>query len=484
MTEMDLNNLLNDYLKSLNDYIELLKHTFNLSFQREINISKFDFGIMISINLGPLYDILLNNFKDAFETYAIQLFTDLKYRYNFSHLNINFTWNKLLNIYLEFQLNPYPSTILTLPEDMLHKIFMKSTYQEIENLCLSDPDVKETLCDSDNFWWKKLIHDYGNKFSYKFPYIPGFSKQMYLNHGLTLYLGKPESKFLPYKTKEIFAKGYQSFFLDENNYLWRMKDGIRLVSPSKFKMVASTLFHLFAIDFEDNICRIDNYNNLKIMGNVKNAKQIACGDEHTLIIDENNDLWGFGDNTKDQLFGLLNDIVLTPTKIDLPFKVKFIACGSYLNMLIDMDDNLWASGRNDIIGLGVYPRVELSADPINLYFKAKFVAFGDYHCMIIDMNDHLWGYGDNDVNQIGFVFDESDELTKVDIDFKVKKVACGLSHTLIIDQDDNLWGVGRNREKQLGLSDKEYKQFTKIPLSYKIDSIACGDDHSLVKILY
>ena len=493
---MDLHNLLNDYLKSLNDYIELLKHTFNLSYQQEINISKFDFGVMISINLGPLYDILLNNSKIVFETYAIQLFTNLKYRYNFSDLKINFAWNKLLNIYLEFQLNSYPSTLLNLPDEIIHKIFVKSTYQEIENLCLSDPDVKEKLCDSDNFWWKKLIHDYDNKFSYKFPYIPGCSKQMYLNHGLTLYLGKPEQIYLPYKTKKIFAKKNLLFFLDEDNFLWKMANYSRsisplrfkkenrfnLISPLKFKMAACASSCLFAIDLKDNIWKF-KYNNIKFIGNVKNPKQISCGNDYALIIDENNDLWGFGSNNKFQLFGLPNNYILNPTKITLPFKVKFIACGAYLNMLIDTDDNLWASGSSNI-GLGTYPYIESSTDPINLNLKAKFVACAEEHCMIIDINDDLWGFGSNRNYQIGFAFEEFEELLKIDIDFKVKSVSCGLRHTLVIDQDDNLWGVGQNKNKQLGLFDDKYECFTRIPLGYKIDSIACNDKSSLIKILY
>ena len=67
-----------------------------------------------------------------------------------------------------------------------------------------------------------------------------------------------------------------------------------------------------------------------------------------MIIDENDDLWSFGDNLFGQL-GLGHYIDMDdPVKVDLDFKVKNVDCGLVgYTVLLDQDNNMWGCGYNN-----------------------------------------------------------------------------------------------------------------------------------------
>ncbi len=63
----------------------------------------------------------------------------------------------------------------------------------------------------------------------------------------------------------------------------------------------------------------------------------------------NNNVWSFGSNHEGQLglgdngYGTNRNI---PTKIN-NIKAKFVSCGENHTVLIDMDNNVWSFGSND-----------------------------------------------------------------------------------------------------------------------------------------
>lgn len=63
------------------------------------------------------------------------------------------------------------------------------------------------------------------------------------------------------------------------------------------------------------------------------AKSVSCGYDYTVIIDINNKIWSFGDNTYGQL-GLDDNINKhTPTMINGIY-AKYVSCGTIHTVLI------------------------------------------------------------------------------------------------------------------------------------------------------
>ena len=88
------------------------------------------------------------------------------------------------------------------------------------------------------------------------------------------------------------------------------------------------------------------------------AKSISCGGDHTMIIDLNNDIWVMGRNNFGQLGLDDKDDRNTPIKLvnikQLNGKAHSITCGQNHTLIIDLDNNSWVMGKNDggQLGLG------------------------------------------------------------------------------------------------------------------------------------
>ena len=123
------------------------------------------------------------------------------------------------------------------------------------------------------------------------------------------------------------------------------------------------------------------------------AKYIACGYSHSIIIDQENNAWSFGYNNNGQL-GLGDAISRKiPTLIPLPegLKAKYVACGRNYSIIIDQHDNIWSFGDNELGQLGFakygYQDYWSGTDrysPIQTPgLKAKFAACGDSHTIVL-----------------------------------------------------------------------------------------------------
>ena len=83
-----------------------------------------------------------------------------------------------------------------------------------------------------------------------------------------------------------------------------------------------------------------------------------------------------------------------------PEKVKIIATGSFHTILVDKNDKLYSFGQNTFgqLGLGnheahVRPKlIKFNTDPLNS-FKIKMVACGGYHNFILTNCGKLYGFG-------------------------------------------------------------------------------------------
>jgi alpha-tubulin suppressor-like RCC1 family protein len=133
-----------------------------------------------------------------------------------------------------------------------------------------------------------------------------------------------------------------------------------------------------------------------------NFKSISVGDNHSMAIDENDNLWTWGNNTFGQLGDGYNSDRSIPQMIISQTKFSTIACGSSHSLALDISGNLWAWGQNYFGQLGDVTFID-SPTPVKILDGKIFVAIacGGYHTLAIDNSGKLWIWGSNQYGQCG-----------------------------------------------------------------------------------
>lgn len=221
----------------------------------------------------------------------------------------------------------------------------------------------------------------------------------------------------------------------------------------------------------------DKYEFTEVINPMKNlpfeVNQVACGSYHSLILDIQGRLYACGANGNGQL-GLgdhvsnnnFTEVINTELSADnLPFEIKQIACGHEHTMILDNQGKLYSCGRNRDKQLGISDiNYILNFTEVNLPFEVTQVTCGESHTVIVDNIGQLYVCGNNIYGQLGLgggIYDKY-EFTRVKLPFDVTQVSCGPNHTLIVDDQGQLYTCGDCFYGQLGLGDSDINrnQFT------------------------
>ena len=203
--------------------------------------------------------------------------------------------------------------------------------------------------------------------------------------------------------------------------------------------------------------------------------QVVVGDQHSAAIDENGDLWMWGDNKYGQLGnGTNGPPSYTPINISQQInnplgetRIEQVSLGHLHSAAIDEDGNLWMWGWNSRSQLGDGSTTN-SSTPINISIlddeneiygqTITQVALGYDYSGAIDSTGDLWMWGDNGNGQLGDGTNEKSS-TPINITDKhgsslaaktIDQVVLGEYHSAAIDEDGDLWVWGANEYGQLG----------------------------------
>lgn len=170
----------------------------------------------------------------------------------------------------------------------------------------------------------------------------------------------------------------------------------------------------------------------------KRVIQIACGEHHSLVLTDKNDVYGWGRGFEGQL-GISQKIEIAskPNYVKAFFgtPVIFIAAGASYSLAITHENRLygWGEARLGQLGLGVKTRIVRTPVYIPVYESEQIV------------------------NSKGASSDEiQDQNPKFDT-YEAKIVYCsaGLGHTAAISDEGDLYVWGFNNCGQLGVGDKK-----------------------------
>ena len=225
----------------------------------------------------------------------------------------------------------------------------------------------------------------------------------------------------------------------------------------------------------------------QITTNTNDIKSVYCGYYHTFILKNDGTLWGTGNNYSGQLgLGDITDrkiFTQVTTNID---NIKEVYCGGNYTIILKNDGTLWGCGCNTFgqLGLGDKTNRTTFTQITTNINDIKEIYCGGSHTFMLKNDGTLWSCGYNYNGQLG-LGDSDDRYTFTEIATNandIKSICCGSHHTLILKNDGSLWGTGRNNCSQLGLGDTTDRTiFTQVTTNINnIKEIYCGANHTLI----
>ena len=136
-----------------------------------------------------------------------------------------------------------------------------------------------------------------------------------------------------------------------------------------------------------------------------NIVALSAGNEHFLALDEDNIIWGLGQNNWGQIGDGTTTYALTPTQVAFPTNATILQ-----------------------------------------------IEGGGTHSAALTSDGYVYTWGRNNNGQLGFISDDEFVYvpTRVDGISRVVRLAANRDHTLALKEDGTVWAWGWNRDGQLG----------------------------------
>lgn len=232
---------------------------------------------------------------------------------------------------------------------------------------------------------------------------------------------------------------------------------------------------------------------------------VSCGLRHSAFIQENGQLWMFGENRFGQCSEASLEPVSFPKCVTTAGIVKSVVLGARHTMFVTDLDEIFAFGENRF---GQCAQDPSTVTPLNRTLpngKTKVVRdviiepkkvdtckgtnivlrcgwnFSLVWCSGLG-HDSVVMFGRNNYGQLGTGAPSPFEWKPQILDASkflggVRQIECGSEHTMILDHGSQLWTFGWNEHGQLGLGDEKDRDTPTLVSSLsgqQIDRISCG----------
>jgi alpha-tubulin suppressor-like RCC1 family protein len=233
-------------------------------------------------------------------------------------------------------------------------------------------------------------------------------------------------------------------------------------------------------------------------------QNVSCGDYHTIILTNNNRLFRCGSNYNGQLGKQVLENVFGFIEANIPLQqgetVHEVSSGSYHTLVLTNNNRLFGTGRNwdGQLGLGnanTNTYFEFTLIPTETFLAngetISKLSCGEQHSMLLTSNNRLFGTGYCSDGEIGLGNNNTIyEFTNVSINGLnpgeiVTKLSCGDYYTLISTNLNRVLSTGQGWGGQLGNgNDIDIYEFTDVSLVLNsgetISQIIGGPYHSFI----
>ena len=211
---------------------------------------------------------------------------------------------------------------------------------------------------------------------------------------------------------------------------------------------------------------------IAVEGNVK-FEMISAGKYHALALDENGNIWSWGYNGNSVLGDGTTQSRSVPQKITVEGNVKFkmISSGNLHSLVLDEDGNIWVCGNNwGKYGDGTKASKQVFTK-IKNEVKFKYINASYFYTTAISQNGDLYICGDDygellkRYTDVGRYINKMTKINGMSNIIEVK--ASKRSETMVIiaiDSNGYVWTLGKTAWGELGTGEQkaENEVFTKI----------------------
>lgn len=188
--------------------------------------------------------------------------------------------------------------------------------------------------------------------------------------------------------------------------------------------------------------------------------KISAGQRHSMAVDVNNKLWGWGINSNRQLGTGNTEHCKKPELIWNIESVKEVSCGATHTVAIDTKSHLWVWGEDK-----VHDDQADIALPMALLRDNKFVSVFagtglTYAIEGTTMKLYVWGVTTNNSRIPKTLAEKAKEgllkptVLSLENEVKASQIVCGAQHTLLLEKNgDILYGWGNATGGRLGVSE-------------------------------
>lgn len=213
--------------------------------------------------------------------------------------------------------------------------------------------------------------------------------------------------------------------------------------------------------------------------------QISAGEYHNVALDSNGNVWTWGRNNNYQI-GHSGGNQYTPYKVNgLPKAIK-IAAGNNNTMIITENKELYGWGLNAYgdLGLGNYTNRVLPKKVTGIKDIID-ISGGKSHFIVLNSNGEVYTTGSNLYGQLGLGrtdINKVNEFTKVEISEKIGTINAGELSNIVTTVDGYVYSWGGNTYGQLGTNDNINKNKpTRIENVQDIRQVNMGKTHSIIR---
>jgi alpha-tubulin suppressor-like RCC1 family protein len=215
------------------------------------------------------------------------------------------------------------------------------------------------------------------------------------------------------------------------------------------------------------------------------AESLAAGEFHTLARKADGTVWAWGRNEYGQLGdGTLTDRTVPVQVTGLPLPAIAVAAGQDHSLVLLQDNTVWGFGRADDFQLRLSNRtIEAQPTPVQVSEAGTFaasIAAGSSHSMLRTGGGDVIAWGATDSGQTTSI-GGLDNTTVAGLPFAATSISAAYDTSYAVLSDNMLWAWGDGSDGQLGpTANGPRAQARPVQTVDNVDQVATGFRHTLV----
>ena len=205
--------------------------------------------------------------------------------------------------------------------------------------------------------------------------------------------------------------------------------------------------------------------------------KIGMGRKFLIVVDQEGDVWGCGNNSYGQLGVGDNEPRSTPEKNSKIGNIDLVSCWSH-TLFLDIQGDVWSCGLNQSGQLGTITDNPNEPEKIQNLPKIKTIAAGPRHSLLVDIQGNVWVCGYTQSSKVQFKFIEPQALPNLN---NIVAAEAGEYHSIFLDAFGLAYCYGSNLTFALGLYRTNLVVFPprRTMETHIISQISTGLHHSL-----